>query len=165
MTIVRWVLVGCLSLGCGLVHAMVTPWMDFQIVRGFVVIPTQVHGIKGYSVIDTGAQFTGIEHSFVERNNLQLTRGRALKLSGLSGVDVRPTYQNVPVTIMGAELEFAQLIDMELDERAQLLIGADFLRTLYFQFDYPNKRLRAISREAFDLKKLCLLYTSPSPRD
>lgn len=162
MHIVKRIFVSCFvscfavfcGLGCGLAHASITPWIDFQIVDGFIVIPTEIHGIKGHSVIDTGAQFTGIAESFVKKNNLQLTRSTPQRILGVNANVTRKTYQDVPVTLMGAELVFGRLVDLDLGDRPQLLIGADFLRTLYFQFDYPNKRLRAISREAFDLKKL-----------
>ena len=146
--------VSCSVFFCGLAHASITPWINFQIVDGFIVIPTEVHGIKGHSVIDTGAQSTGIAESFVEKNNLQLARSAPQQVAGVNATATRKTYRDVPVTLMGAELVFARLVDLDLGDRPQLLIGADFLRTLYFQFDYPNKRLRAISRDAFDLKKL-----------
>lgn len=154
MNMIKWIFAACLSASCGLAHGTVTPWIDFQIVDGFVVIPTEIKGIKGHSVIDTGAQFTAIANSFVEKNELALTRSKPVTIRGVNGTQTRASYQNVPATLMGAETVFSTVIDLDLGDRPQLLIGGDFLRTLYFQFDYPNKRLRAISRDAFDLKKL-----------
>lgn len=154
MSFVRILMMVALVAVSNFVSASATPWIDFRIVDGFVVVPTVVAGIEGHSVIDTGAQFTGIAQDFVERNQLDLLRGEPKKIIGVNKGAVRKTYRNVPVTLMGAELTFASVVDLDLGARPQLLIGADFLRTLYFQFDYPNKRLRAISRDVFDLKKL-----------
>ena len=76
--------VSCSVLFFGLAHASITPWIDFQIVDGFIIIPTEVHGIKGHSVLDTGAQFTGIAESFVEKNNLQLARSAPQQVAGVN---------------------------------------------------------------------------------
>ena len=163
MGIVRWLLISLLGFGGGFAQAAVTPWVDFDIVNGLVVIPTEIQGIKGHSVIDTGAQFTGIAEHFVKEHNLDFPRLKPMKVMGVNGTDLRKTYRDVPVTLMGAELTFKQVIDLDLGPRPQLLIGGDFLRTLYFQFDYPNKRLRAISREAFDLKKVSNVQSKLDP--
>ena len=75
-------------------------------------------------------------------------------IQGVNGKESRKVYQNVPATLMGAELTFKRVVDLNMHPKMQLLIGADFLAGLYFQFDYPNKRLRAISKDTFDLKEL-----------
>lgn len=163
MSTMRWIFVACLGLGCGFAQASVSPWVEFDLVNGLVVIPTEVRGIEGHSVIDTGAQFTGIEESFVQKHNLKFPRLKSMKVMGVNGTDLRKAYGDVPVKLMGADLTFKQVIELDLDPRAQMLIGGDFLRTLYFQFDYPNKRLRAISREAFDLKKISNVKSKLDP--
>lgn len=149
--------------GCGVLHAAISPWVEFTIVRGLVVIPTQVAGIDGYSVIDTGSQVTGIQHSFVQENELKFTLGRPIQIAGVNGKESRRVYQNVPATLMGADLTFKRVVDFDIDPRMQLLIGGDFLAGLYFQFDYPNKRLRAISRDTFDLKKISNVKSKIDP--
>lgn len=163
MSIFKWLLVGWLSLGCGAVGAAVAPWVDFTIVNGLVVIPTEVQGIKGYSAIDSGAQFSGIVESFVKKHDLKFSHAQPIKVMGVNGSQVRKVYQNVPVRLMGAETVFKRVVDLNLDPRGQMLIGGDFLRGIYIQFDYPNKRLRAISRDTFDLKKVSNVKSKLDP--
>jgi len=154
MNVIRLALVLCLACGCSVARSAITPWIDFQIVEGFVVIPTEVQGIKGHSIIDTGSTVTGIMEHFVENNDLKLVRAKGTRITGVNGAETRKVYQNLKATLLGAELVFQRVVEIDLSSRPQLLIGADFLSTLYFQFDYPNRRLRAISRDTFDLKKL-----------
>jgi len=145
------------------VEASVAPWVDFQIVNGLVVIPTEIAGIKGHSVIDTGSQITGIADSFVKRHNLKLSAGKQQKIIGVNASNSRRTYRDVAVTMMGTELVFKKVVNLDLGPRPQLLIGGDFLRNLYFQFDYPNSRLRAISRDTFNLKKISNVESKLDP--
>lgn len=163
MSIFRWLLVGWLSLGCGMLQAAVAPWVDFTIVNGLVVIPTEVQGIKGFSAIDSGAQYSGIVESFVKKHDLKFSHAKALKIRGVNGSEVRKVYQNVPVRLMGAQTVFKRVVDLNLDPRGQMLIGGDFLRGVYIQFDYPNKRLRAISRDTFNLKKVSNVKSKLDP--
>ena len=134
--------------------AGVTPWVDFETSHGHILIPTRIHGIEGKSLIDTGSQVSLIERSFLRLHNLKFTNGRPMKILGVGSSEMRKTYSNVPVEIMGTELDFKVLVEGNLQNGTQLLIGGDFLSQLYFQFDYPNKRFRGITRDTFDLKKI-----------
>ena len=143
--------------------AATSKWVDFQLVNGLVVIPTEIHGIEGYSAIDTGSVLTGIEHSFVEKHKANFLRDGVANIQGVHGREKRAAYRDLPVKLLGVEIVFKKVVDLNLDPRGQLLIGGDFLRGLYFQFDYPNKRLRAISRDTFDLKKISNVKTRLDP--
>ena len=136
------------------VVAGVTPWVDFEIRDGHVLIPTSIEGIDGMSLIDTGAQVSFIERSFMRLHNLKFGNGRPMKIMGVGSSEMRKTFSNVPVRIMGTELNFKVLVEGKLLNDTQLLIGGDFLSQLYFQFDYPNKRFRGITRDTFELKKI-----------
>ena len=53
------------------------------------------------------------------------------------------------------ELQFAYLHEVTLNSaKTQLLIGGDFLAQFIFQFDYPNQRMRWLTRATLDLHAL-----------
>lgn len=47
------------------VQAGVTEWMDIQVVDGHLLVATEVAGVPGFSILDTGATATAINGAFV----------------------------------------------------------------------------------------------------
>jgi hypothetical protein len=150
----RIVIVVAAFFGSFTAQAGMTPWIDFTIYRGFLVIDTKILGIDGFSVIDTGAQISMIQSSFITQHDLELKPAGNIKVTGVYGTATSKSYRDVSVNLMGSITLFKRLVEADLDDRVQLLIGGDFLQNLYFQFDYPNKRLRGITRDSFNLKKI-----------
>lgn len=156
----RWcTLVACLQLfiinSVQPAHAGATEWMDLRVVDGYLVIDTEVAGIAGRSIVDTGAQITAINGKFLESEGLSFKTGRKVTIEGVFSKGDRNTYRKVPTTIFGAPVTFSRLVDLDLGPPdMQLLLGADFLDNYIFQFDYTNERLRLITRDGVDLKAL-----------
>jgi predicted aspartyl protease len=150
----RIVIVVAAFFGSFTAQAGMTPWIDFTIYRGFLVIDTKILGIDGFSVIDTGAQISMIQSSFITNHDLKLEPAGNFRITGVNGEATRKSYRDVSVNLMGSATLFKRLVEVDLDDRMQVLIGGDFLQNLYFQFDYPNKRLRGITRDSFNLKKI-----------
>ncbi len=135
--------------------ADVTPWVDIEVNNGLLFVATEVAGIHGHALIDTGAQINAINERFLATTGLSFPKGEKVKISGVYGTAYRNSYRKVPVRIFGTELDFADIIEVDLGPpEIQLIIGAGFLQQLIFQFDYPNQRMRAITRDSLDLKKL-----------
>lgn len=139
-----------------LVSAQVLGWEAMKLENGHIRVPSSVGGIEGYSVIDTGAQINAINSIFLHVHKLDFDRGsHKVRIGGVYGEEVRTTYRQVPVTLWGAEIEFRDLVDLNLRNKdMQMLLGAGFLANFIFQFDYPNKRMRALPRDAVNLKQV-----------
>lgn len=136
-------------------NAGVTPWIDLEIVDGHILLPTEIDGIPGKSIIDTGASITAVNGNFLEAHELEYKRGRSIEIRGVHGVQKRPTYRRIPGAILGGKVEFAGVVDLNLDDpEIQLLIGANFFQNYIFQFDYTNERMRLITRDTVDLKAI-----------
>ena len=137
------------------VHAQATPWVDLNIKNGHILIPTKIGGVEGYSVLDTGAHVSMMNSRFRKKHNLEYKNGRQIQMRGVNGTSMRASFVDVPVELLGTEMTFKFVADLDWsNDEMQMLIGADFLSLLVFQFDYPNQRMRAISRDAIDMKKL-----------
>lgn len=156
----RWsVLFVCLSFSLSSsfqpAHAGVTEWMDLRVEDGFLMLETEVAGIPGRSIVDTGAQITAINGNFVEAQELSFKTGRKMTIEGVTGKAKRTTYRQVPTTVFGAPVKFTRLVDLQLGPPdIQLLLGADFLNSYIFQFDYTNERVRLITKDALDLNSI-----------
>lgn len=139
----------------GLALANADGWIDLELRGGHLYIPSTVAGIPGRTMIDTGAQINALNQHFVKAHDLQLHRTGKMKITGVFRTQERPVYSDVPVNLFGADMEFRDIVEIDLGApERQLLLGAGFLHLYIFQFDYPNRRMRALSRDAVDLKKL-----------
>lgn len=137
------------------VHAGATEWMDLEVVDGYLMIDTEVGGIAGRSIIDTGGQVTAINGKFLESEGLSFKTGRKITVKGVFSKDKRSTYRQVPTTIFGSPVTFSRLVDLDLGPPdIQLLLGGDFLDSYIFQFDYTNERMRLLTKDGVDLKAL-----------
>ena len=129
--------------------------MDLRVVGGYLMIDTEVGGIAGRSIVDTGAQVTAINGRFLESADLSFKTGRKVTIEGVFSKEKRSTYRRVPAKIFGAPVTFSRLVDLDLGPPdIQLLLGADFLDTYIFQFDYTNERMRLITKDGVDLKAI-----------
>lgn len=136
-------------------YAAATPWYDIKVVDGKLMLPTEVDGIPGQSIIDTGSEFTAINTQFLEAENLDLKTGRKVLVPGVYGEEKRVSYRNVPGTVFGSEVNFSRVVGLELgDSDVQMLLGAGFFQDYIFQFDYTNERMRLITRDSIDMKSI-----------
>ena len=67
------------------------------------------------------------------------------------------------MTLLGMQVRFPHLPEVSLrSAQIQMLIGGDFLEQFIFQFDYPNQRMRWLTRDTMDLHALSNI---PSRKD
>ncbi|BDX06423.1 pepsin/retropepsin-like aspartic protease family protein [Planctobacterium marinum] len=132
--------------------AGVSEWVDFELKNGHIKIPVKLSGIDTYALLDTGAQGNSINPNFVRKHGLQFTKGQRFRVTGVFGEEMRRAYNNVPTTIFGADLELDDLIPVNLGgTETGLLIGSGFFSRFIVQFDYPNQRMRIVTRDVLRL--------------
>lgn len=130
-------------------------WINIQVIDGRLLLETEIGGVAGYSMIDTGAEVNAINATFLADADLSFEKGRFIEVSGVFSTQRRYTYKKVPVKVFGTQINFHDLVELEFDTPdIQMLLGASFLKGYIFQFDYPNQRLRLITRDSIDLKKI-----------
>lgn len=145
-------------------HAGATQWIDIEVVGGHLVVASEVGGVTGWSIIDTGATGTAINGRFVTAAGLTLKSGREIRIAGVVANERRPTYQDVEAKIFETPLTFKNVPELNLGSPdLQLLVGADFLNGYVIQFDYPNERMRLVSRDSINLKKLKNIKSKRNP--
>lgn len=147
-------LIACLI--APVVHAKISQWTPIDTSEGWIKVASAINGIEGYSIIDSGANLHAINEAFLREAKLELHKiGRGSRVQGVVGEEVVGNYAPINVRVFGEELEFRSLRGLDLgDPNLQLLIGAGFLRHFIFQFDYPQNRMRLMSRDAVNMKKV-----------
>ncbi len=149
-----YILTFCLLLS-HLAAAEVTEWVDIEVNDGQLLVDTEIAGVSGHALLDTGAEINAINRLFLDAENLTFPKGRKVQIAGVNKTSYRNSYPSVPVKIFGTELDFNDLVEIDLGSPdTQLIIGAGFLKLFIFQFDYPNQRMRMITRDSLDLRKL-----------
>lgn len=145
--------------------AAVTEWVDIELHDGHLFVDTEIQGVPGRALIDTGAGVNGINAAFLSSVEHSFGRSGTVQISGAFGTSERDVYRNVPVKIFGTELKFADLVELDIGSPdLQLILGAQFLQLFIFQFDYPNQRMRLITRDSLDLKKIKNVDSKKDPR-
>ena len=135
--------------------ASTSDWIPIMVKDGKLLVPSSFAGIEGYSIIDTGAHQSAINSRFLRKNNLLPDAADEVTVNGFFKKQKRRLHKNLPATLLGVETQFAHLHEVTLNSaKTQLLIGGDFLAQFIFQFDYPNQRMRWLTRDTLDLHAL-----------
>ena len=130
-------------------------WIPITIEDGKLLVPSSFAGIEGHSIIDTGSNQSAINSRFLGENNLLPDAADEVTVSGFFKKQKRRLHKNLPATLLGVETQFAHLHEVTLKSaKTQLLIGGDFPAQFIFQFDYPNQRMRWLTRDTLDLHTL-----------
>ncbi len=130
----------------------VSEWINITLENGHIKIPVQVEGIEAMAILDSGAQANGISERFKNRHKLTFGTGRKVNVIGVHGKERRNTYKNVSVEMLGAQMKFDDLVSLNFGGRNDaLLLGAGFLATYIVQIDYPNEKIRFLTRDAMKL--------------
>ena len=133
----------------------VTEWMDFELDGGHVKIPVAVSGVEGYAILDSGAQINSINSAFIQKNKLEFSIGRKIKIEGVYGTKTKKTYNKVPIKIFGSEFSLDRVVEGFIGHNSnQILLGAGFFANFVVQLDYPKKKIRLITRDAIDMDGL-----------
>ena len=137
------------------VTAAADEWLPMKVDNGKILVASSFANIDGYSVIDTGSNWSAINTRFIEKHNLALDPSGKNHSSGFFQSRERNFYRDVAATLLNTELRFDYLGEVTMrSETTQLLIGGDFLQHFIVQFDYPNQRMRWLTRDALDLNKI-----------
>lgn len=131
-----------------------TPWTEFSIENGVIMVPTSLAGVEGYSIIDTGAQMTIISSYFVRKHKMTFDGAGSIRVRGVNASTQGEVKRNVPAQVFGVDVTFGEAVVHPLVHGAQMVIGAELLSRMILQIDYPNTRIRAIARGAIDMESL-----------
>ena len=147
------------------ISPVVFGWEAMELENGHVRVTSSIAGIQGFSIIDTGSEMNAVNSAFLRANDLEYDRSDVkVRVGGVYSEDIRRSYRRIPVSLLGAEINFSDLVDLNLrDQELQMLLGAGFLRNFIFQFDYPNERMRALPRDALNMKKVKNLKSRRDP--
>ncbi|MDY6976358.1 MAG: aspartyl protease family protein [Pseudomonadota bacterium] len=133
-------------------RAAATHWTDFTLDRGHVFLPVTIEGIESRVMLDSGAQINSINKAFIGKHDLELDGGRAVKIQGVYKIEKRSTFNNVKVNIFGSDFELDSLVEGNLGHHSNgLLLGASFFQNFIVQLDYPNKKMRLITRDSVNM--------------
>lgn len=132
--------------------AQVTPWVDFITDNGLIKIPVVIGGVETQALLDTGATINGIDPNFIKEHNLDLGKGQKYTVQGVvATAKNRKSYNRVNVNMFGGDVVFDNIVELNLSRETPFLIGGGFFGKFIFQIDYPNSRLRLMTRDAIDL--------------
>ena len=135
-------------------HAGVTPWLPFELDGGHIKIAVKVAGFDGYAILDTGAQGNAINSRFIREHEIELDRGGKITVLGVHSKKDSQVYNNVPLQLFGADTELDGVAEMRFaSPDTAVLLGAPLLSQFIVQIDYPNSRMRLLTRDAVDLAK------------
>lgn len=136
-------------------QAAISNWVNFELSDGLVKIPVEIAGNKGLAVLDSGSQLNGINKNFIIKHKLKFKAGRKQRVKGVYGVVKRATYSDVEVDLLGQKLPFNSLTEVSLGHyNNAVLLGAAFFSAFILQIDYPNRRLRFMTRHTLDMSEV-----------
>ena len=123
---------------------------------GQVRVTSKIAGIEGYTVIDTGANVDSLNRSFVTKHNLELRKiGRRIPIRSTVKRYYATRYEPIQADLFGSTLEIKSVLDIDLGSpELQMQLSDSLLRHFIFQFDYPRQRLRLLSRDALNMRKV-----------
>ena len=136
-------------------NAAVSQWTDFTLDNGHVFFPVNIEGIPTRVMLDSGAQITSINKAFIGKHQLELNRGSKVNVKGVYDVETRNAYNNVAVEIFGLPIELDGLVEGNLGHHSNgMLLGAGFFSNFIVQLDYPNKKMRLLTRDVVDMREM-----------
>lgn len=141
--------------------AAVTEWFDFTLEQGHVFLPVKIAGVDSKVMLDSGAQVNSINPAFISKNNLDLDKGRSIKIQGVYGVEKRSTYNNVKLEMFGTEFELDDLVEVNLGHHSKgMLMGSGFFKNFIVQLDYPSQKMRLLTRDVVNMREISNVQTA-----
>jgi predicted aspartyl protease len=132
--------------------AGVTAWVPLEVRHGHVLFPVEVAGVPSHALFDTGAQGNSVSSELVANAGLAL-HGKRYTIRGVSSTEENvASVSRLPIRLFGVDFKLHDV--PVLPHSAALIIGAGFLKTAVLQLDYPNHRMRLITRDSIDLAKV-----------
>lgn len=132
--------------------AAASEWVDFTLHNGHIYLPMTIEGIETHALLDSGSQVHAINKAFVNKNDLDLPTGARVRVQGVHDVEERTKYNNVPVKLLGSEFELDNVIEINIGHHSNgMLLGAPFFYPFIIQIDYPEKKIRLLTRDSVDM--------------
>ncbi|GAA5186281.1 aspartyl protease family protein [Ferrimonas gelatinilytica] len=141
-----WILSLGLLLLTAQTSAAVTPWLDFTLKNGHIYVPMTVNGIEVEAILDSGAEINLISEAVAEQSGVQLNVSN-MTISGVYGKTRAKAASGVPITLFGFDTKMGFY---SVDSSVPVLIGKPFFDEFIVQFDYPNQRMRLLTRDAVE---------------
>ncbi len=139
-----WILSFAMLLWTAQASAGVTPWLDFTLKNGHIYVPMAVNGVEVEAILDSGAELNLIAESVATQAGVKLNVSNMI-IEGVYGKTRAKSASGVPVTLFGADVEMGFY---SIDSGVPVLIGKPFFDQFIVQFDYPNQRMRLLTRDA-----------------
>lgn len=128
-------------------------WLPFVLNNGAVFIEVEVSGETVMALIDSGAEFNGINKAYVESHKDKLNYGGRIRVQGVFGEEEVAMVTGFATKLFGYEFKLVDLVPVQINEPV-LLLGQPFLSNFIVQFDYPNQKIRLLPHSAVDMKKV-----------
>ncbi|WP_125561095.1 pepsin/retropepsin-like aspartic protease family protein [Pseudoalteromonas rubra] len=143
-------------------QASITPWIPFELDNGHIKVPVTVAGKQSMAILDTGAQLNAINQNFIDFHQLNIAHHGHVQIQGVHDTERRKQYANVDVEIFGIKTKLSQLAGINMgNAQNSLLIGSGFFSQFVVQIDYPNSRIRMVTRDVINVAKHENIKTQP----
>ena len=135
-------------------HAAATPWESFEITRGgTMVIPVVIEGYETTAAISTGSNVNTINHRFLDQHGHNYEYGPEITLDAGTTTMATRVIKKLNTEIFGAKFTLYDVVPFLFSGSSDLVLGFGFFEQSIVQIDYPNERLRMVTRDSFDLKE------------
>jgi len=130
----------------------VSVWVPVEISNGQIILPVILGGEPARALLDTGASGHGISEQYLAAHEGTYARGEHVTVRGIKEDRDTSMINGVSLGIFGAEFTMNRLLPIPADD-VDFVLGLPFFERFVVQIDYPNKRMRIITRDSFDLRK------------
>lgn len=129
-------------------------WIPFTLEDGHMYVSVKVAGVETKALLDTSADASVINSAFIKKHQLELEEGKPVNVPGVFGEpETRTAYNKVNIELQGSQFNMSRIPESTFAHHTTgMIFGRPFFNTGVFQIDYPNQRLRIISRSSIDLK-------------
>jgi len=149
-TLTQLMILICLLLSGG--QIALANWQPFTLVNGNIIIDVEIEGQSVKAVLDSGATHHMISSKFIENYGQGFKDSTSVKEIGISGERELQHYRQVPIKLFGYDVKLKDVETVDLTDY-DLLLGGGFFSNVICQIDYPNSRLRLLSKDSIDMKK------------
>jgi len=134
------------------VRAGATAWIPLEMHGGAIYFDAEVRGRPVKALFSTSSNQHQISKRLVEELGLSLS-GDRYESRGRGGIeyDVR-SVGKLPVKLFGVAFDLVNV--PAHDQDVELVVGAGFLQSFIVQIDYPGSRMRLLTLDAIDMKKV-----------
>ncbi len=136
--------------------AEATPWTPINPESRSLEVASQIQGIDGWSTISTGTTITLLNEAFLEAKGLPYASiGETRTISFGGEVEERRYYEDIEAKLFNQKILFrSPIVGRRRDASRQLVLAGNFLQDYILQVEYPNRRMRLLSRDALPMRKL-----------